>query len=66
MRNEAEAWLKISAEDLQAAEILLERKLFRMACYHAQQSIEKIMKAILTDREIDFPRTHNRWTSIMQ
>jgi HEPN domain-containing protein len=59
MRNEAEAWLKISAEDLQAAEILLERKLFRMACYHAQQSIEKIMKAILTDREIDFPRTHN-------
>jgi len=59
MRKEAEAWLKISAEDLQSAEVLFERKLFRMACYHAQQSIEKSIKALLTDHEIDFPRTHN-------
>lgn len=59
MRKEAEAWLTISVEDLQAAEILVERKLFRMACYHAQQCIEKIMKAVLADHEIDFPRTHN-------
>jgi HEPN domain-containing protein len=59
MRKEAEAWLKISAEDLQSAEVLFERKLFRMACYHAQQCIEKIMKALLADHEINFPRTHN-------
>jgi HEPN domain-containing protein len=59
MRNEAEAWLKISAEDLQSAEVLFERKLFRMACYHAQQSIEKIIKALLADHEVDFFRTHN-------
>ncbi len=59
MRREAEAWLAISAEDLQSAEVLLERKLFRMACYHAQQSVEKVLKALLIDREIDIPRTHN-------
>lgn len=59
MRKEAEAWLRISAEDLQSAEVLFERKLFRMACYHAQQSVEKILKALLADREVDFPRTHN-------
>ena len=59
MRKEAEAWLSISAEDLQSAEVLYERKIFRMACYHAQQSVEKVLKALLTDREVDFPRTHN-------
>jgi HEPN domain-containing protein len=59
MRKEAEAWLKISLEDLQSAEVLFERKLFRMSCYHAQQSIEKILKALLAEHEIDFPRTHN-------
>lgn len=59
MRKEAEAWLKISAEDLQSTEVLFERKLFRMACYHAQQSVEKVLKALLADREVDFPRTHN-------
>ncbi len=59
MRKEAEAWLKISAEDLQSAEVLFERRLFRMACYHAQQSVEKILKALLADHEVDVPRTHN-------
>lgn len=59
MRKEAEAWLKISAEDLLSAEVLFERGLFRMACYHAQQSVEKILKALLTHHEVDFPRTHN-------
>lgn len=59
MRKEAEAWLSISAEDLQSAEVLFDRKLYRMACYHAQQSVEKVFKALLADREIDFPRTHN-------
>jgi len=59
MRKEAEAWLTISAEDLQSAEVLFERKLYRMACYHAQQSVEKVFKALLADHEVDFPRTHN-------
>ena len=59
MRKEAEAWLTISAEDLQSAEVLFERHLYRMACYHAQQSVEKVFKALLADHEVDFPRTHN-------
>jgi HEPN domain-containing protein len=59
MKKEAEAWLKISAEDLQSAEVLIERKLFRPACYHAQQSVEKSLKALLIDHDIDTPRTHN-------
>jgi HEPN domain-containing protein len=59
MRKEAEAWLRISAEDLQSAEVLSDRKLFRPACYHAQHSVEKSLKALLVDRNIEIPRTHN-------
>ncbi len=59
MRKEAEAWLRISTEDLQSAEVLFDRKLFRPACYHAQQSVEKALKALLIDRDIETPRTHN-------
>lgn len=51
--------LKISAEDLESAEILSDRKLFRTACYHAQQSVEKCLKALIVDRDIEIPRTHN-------
>ena len=53
MRKEAEAWLTISAEDLQSAEVLFERHLYRMACYHAQQSVEKVFKALLADHEVE-------------
>ncbi len=59
MRKEAEAWLRISAEDLQSAEVLFDRKLFRPVCYHAQQSVEKCLKALLVDSDIEIPRTHN-------
>jgi HEPN domain-containing protein len=59
MRKEAEAWLAIAAEELQSAEYLAEKKIFRMVCYHAQQSVEKTLKALLVERDIDIPRTHN-------
>ncbi|OGW54437.1 MAG: hypothetical protein A2Z46_07000 [Nitrospirae bacterium RBG_19FT_COMBO_55_12] len=59
MRKEAEAWIKIAAEELQSAEYLSERKLFRMVCYHAQQSVEKVLKALLVEHDVDIPRTHN-------
>ncbi len=59
MRKEAEAWLAIAAEELQFAEYLAEKRIFRMVCYHAQQSVEKTLKALLVERDIDIPRTHN-------
>jgi HEPN domain-containing protein len=59
MKREAEEWIKIGEEELQAAEHLFEASLYRMVCYHAQQAVEKILKAILTEREIEFSRTHN-------
>lgn len=59
MRKETEAWLKIAEEELLSAEHLSKIKIFRMVCYHAQQSIEKTFKALLVEREIEISRTHN-------
>ena len=59
MKRETKEWLKIAEEELQAAEHLIEASLYRMVCYHAQQAVEKILKAILTEKEIEFSRTHN-------
>jgi HEPN domain-containing protein len=59
MKRETEEWLKIAEEDFQAAEHLFGISLFRMVGYHAQQSVEKGLKAILTEQEIESSRTHN-------
>ncbi|MCI2424425.1 HEPN domain-containing protein [Candidatus Acetothermia bacterium] len=59
MKRETEEWLKIAEEELQAAEHLFKASLYRMVCYHTQQAVEKILKAILTERGIEFSRTHN-------
>jgi HEPN domain-containing protein len=59
MRKETEEWFRIASEDLESADALMERKLFRMVCYHAQQAVEKILKALMSEHEIDIPRIHN-------
>ena len=59
MKKEAEAWLLIAGEELQSAEYLAEKKLARMVCYHAQQAVEKALKALLVEGDVDVPRTHN-------
>jgi len=59
MRRETEEWLKLANEDLQSAECLFEKRLFRMVCFHAQQTVEKVLKSLLAEREIEIPRVHN-------
>jgi len=45
-RYEAERWLLTAEEDLQAANILLKEKMYAQACFLAQQSGEKGLKAL--------------------
>ena len=59
MKRESKEWIKIAKEDLQSAECLFAMSLYRMVCYHAQQAVEKILKATLTEHEAEFSRTHN-------
>ena len=54
-------WLFKADQDMKAAEALatLENPLRSVACFHAQQAVEKYLKAYLTSKQVEFPRTHN-------
>jgi HEPN domain-containing protein len=61
MRALTKEWMDKADDDFYSAEILLhsnEHPLPGNACFHAQQSAEKYLKAFLVENEIDFPRTH--------
>ena len=55
-----EHWLLYAKSDLTLASI--ERKdsvLFETLCFHAQQTVEKSLKAVLIHLNVDIPYTHN-------
>lgn len=54
-------WVRKADQDLEAARVLLEREapLRYPACFHAQQAVEKYLKAYLTRHQLDIPKTHN-------
>ena len=58
---ETNRWLRYAEEDLTTAESLLAilHTTPRHACWLAQQSVEKALKAVLISLGIDFPRTHD-------
>ena len=55
-------WLEFADEDLKLARhglTLTGEVPYRLIAYHAQQCVEKILKAFLVFHGIDFPYTHN-------
>ena len=54
-----ENWLKFAFDDLCSAEILLAAGIFNMVCFHAQQCVEKTIKALLAALRQPLPRSHN-------
>jgi len=59
--NDPLAWVERAEEDFILARTALRRKqpLTYGACFHAQQSAEKYMKALLISKGADFPKTHD-------
>jgi len=56
-KNWAESWLKDAERDLESAQILYQKELFEKVVYHAQQCVEKSIKAILICFG-EFEKTH--------
>ena len=56
-------WIKKANEDLTVAKrelLYIDEELFPSTiCFHAQQAVEKYLKAFLIFHQIEFPRTHN-------
>lgn len=60
-RDEALHSLRLADHDIAAFEALLQHPEVHpaMACFHAQQAIEKSRKAVLFSRSVEFRRTHD-------
>ena len=55
-------WLKISANDYEAAVSLMNLNnpsFYASICFHCQQSVEKLLKALLIQHNKDFEKTHD-------
>jgi len=59
--DEALSWVNFAEEDYAMTSLSLRRKvpLTNGACFHAQQCVEKYLKAMLIHQERPFPRTHD-------
>ncbi len=58
----AEQWIERAENDLRNAQYTLTLKEncpFDTVCFHAQQSVEKYLKALLLKFSVDFPKTHD-------
>ena len=60
MKQQAKAWISAAEKDLKLIKkILNDPELTGIAAFHAQQSIEKSLKALLEYHNIEIPRIHN-------
>ena len=57
---EAREWLRYAEADLALAGVPLPAKgMYEQLSFHAQQAVEKAIKAVLVSQGIDFPKTHS-------
>jgi len=54
-------WIYKADQDITSAEALLSQDppLLYPSCFHSQQAAEKYLKAYLTRRQVEFPKTHS-------
>lgn len=60
MNREVALWLEAAGVDLRAAAVLLNEEIFEVACFHAQQAVEKALKGLLVERSGTHPKGHSR------
>ncbi|RLD17025.1 MAG: DNA-binding protein [Caldiserica bacterium] len=58
MRRLVKEWIKLAEDDLKTAELLFKEKIYNYACFHSQQCVEKIMKALI-ERKHRVPKIHH-------
>lgn len=59
MKKITEEWLKAASDDLLLVEVIIsEPALTHIAAFHAQQAIEKSLKAVIEEKGIEIPKLH--------
>lgn len=59
MKDFVKDWMCQAKEELQTAKYLMEGGFHRAACYHAQQALEKALKAALLQKGWELEKTHS-------
>jgi HEPN domain-containing protein len=59
MKDETRTWLKYAGENLQSAKLLLERSLYNPCLQNVQQTVEKVLKALLVESSLKVKKTHS-------
>lgn len=59
MKDETQQWVDYADQDEQSARILLQSHLYNPCLYHIQQSIEKCLKAVIVEHDLEFQRIHS-------
>ena len=60
MKPAVARWLEFAEIDLKAAKVLLEEgDLSPVVCFHAQQSVEKCIKAMIESKGLNPPKSHD-------
>ena len=54
----AQELLRLARDDYVAAEALLDVGAVAIVGFHAQQAVEKALKAVLAEQAVSFPSTH--------
>lgn len=57
--DKVSSWLKLAKEDLEWAKASFDYKIYRGACFAAQQAAEKALKAYLVSKSIVAPKIHD-------
>lgn len=52
-------WLRFAMSDLELACSRPVLVMLELLCFHAQQAVEKALKALLIAQGVEFPKTHN-------
>ena len=52
-------WLRIADHDIRSAASLLKDELWPGAAYFCQQAAEKLLKAAVTEQDVEPPKTHD-------
>ena len=53
------SWLEFAREDSRMAELAFEDGIYNQACFHAQQGVEKALKAFLRSHQRSVPQVHS-------
>ncbi len=59
MKDETRTWLSYADENLDVAGLALDHGHLNASLQNAHQAVEKYLKALITERGIDFRRTHS-------